>query len=58
MISWYVLVFRVFRDPFSANQLPVVEDGRVLGLVSREDILTWLALRRGTKMGLDELRRQ
>jgi len=40
------------------NQLPVVEDGRVLGLVSREDILTWLALRRGTKMGLDELRRQ
>jgi len=56
MISWYVLVFRVFRDPFSANQLPVVEDGRVLG--SREDILTWLALRRGTKMGLDELRRQ
>jgi Zn-dependent protease len=26
------------------NQLPVLEDGRVRGLVRREDILTWLAL--------------
>jgi CBS domain-containing protein len=40
------------------NQIPIVEDGRVVGLVSREDILTWLALRRGAKTGLDELRRQ
>ena len=28
----------------SVNQLPVVEDGRVRGLVRREDILKWLAL--------------
>ncbi len=27
------------------NQLPVIEDGRVRGLVRREDILKWLALR-------------
>lgn len=27
------------------NQLPVVENGRVRGLVRREDILRWLALR-------------
>lgn len=26
------------------NQLPVVEDGRVVGLLRREDIVTWLAL--------------
>jgi CBS domain-containing protein len=26
------------------NQLPVVENGRVRGLVRREDILKWLAL--------------
>lgn len=28
----------------NVNQLPVVEDGRVCGLVRREDILKWLAL--------------
>lgn len=26
------------------NQLPVVADGRVVGLLRREDLLTWLAL--------------
>jgi len=26
------------------NQLPVVEDGRLLGLVTREDILKWMVL--------------
>jgi CBS domain-containing protein len=26
------------------NQLPVVEDGRVLGLVTREDIIKWWSL--------------
>lgn len=28
------------------NQLPVVESGRILGLVRREDVLKWLALNR------------
>jgi len=36
----------------AVNQLPVLENGRVIGLVSREDILTWLALRRGGDAGL------
>jgi len=27
------------------NQLPVVEDGRLIGLIRREDILKWLSLR-------------
>ncbi|HVL34768.1 MAG TPA: site-2 protease family protein [Burkholderiales bacterium] len=29
------------------NQLPVVERGRMLGLLRREDVLNWLALRQG-----------
>jgi Zn-dependent protease/predicted transcriptional regulator len=29
------------------NQLPVVEDGRLLGLIRREDILKWLSLHTG-----------
>lgn len=33
------------------NQLPVVEDGRVVGMVTREDVLKWLSLRRGVASG-------
>lgn len=29
------------------NQMPVVKDGHLVGLVSREDLLTWLSLQRG-----------
>lgn len=32
------------------NQLPVVEKGRVRGLIRREDVLTWLSLRSGKTM--------
>lgn len=35
----------------SVNQLPVVEQGRVLGLVTREDILKWMALSPGASSG-------
>jgi CBS domain-containing protein len=30
----------------SVNQLPVVEEGRLLGMVAREDVLKWLSLSR------------
>ncbi|CAI8827404.1 site-2 protease family protein [Methylocaldum szegediense] len=33
------------------NQLPVVQDGRVLGLVRREDVLKWLSLHTGLSLG-------
>jgi len=29
------------------NQLPVVEDGRLLGMIRREDIIKWLSLHTG-----------
>lgn len=38
-----VLAILAERD---LNQLPVVEGGRVLGLIRREDVLKWLALNR------------
>jgi predicted transcriptional regulator len=31
------------------NQVPVLEDGRVVGLVRRADILQWLALQNAPK---------
>lgn len=33
------------------NQLPVIDHGKVRGLIRREDVLTWLALRSGEDMG-------
>ena len=33
---------------YSVNQLPVVEEGRLLGMVTREDVLKWLSLSRGS----------
>ncbi len=43
-----VLPLMVARD---VNQLPVVEDGRLVGVLSREDIVRFLEIRRG--LGLD-----
>jgi len=45
-----VLPLMVTRD---VNQLPVVQDGRLVGVLSREDIVRFLEIRRG--LGLDEL---
>jgi Zn-dependent protease/CBS domain-containing protein len=36
-----------FLSHRSVNQLPVVEDGEVRGILRREDVLKWLALRGG-----------
>lgn len=30
------------------NQMPVLEDGRLIGLISRENLLTWLSLQQGS----------
>ncbi len=43
-----VLPLMVARD---VNQLPVVQDGRLVGVLSREDIVRFLEIRRG--LGLD-----
>jgi CBS domain-containing protein len=34
------------------NQVPVVDNGRPVGLVSREDILKWLKLHEGSEADL------
>jgi Zn-dependent protease/predicted transcriptional regulator len=36
---------------YQVNQLPVVQDERLLGMVTREAILRWLSLSRGTGVG-------
>jgi CBS domain-containing protein len=38
------------------NQLPVIENGRVRGLVRREDILKWLSLYGNTGLATDGAR--
>jgi CBS domain-containing protein len=38
------------------NQLPVLEDGKLVGLLRREDVLTWLALHETPKRGHDATR--
>jgi CBS domain-containing protein len=43
-----VLPLMATRD---VNQLPVVEDGRLVGVLSREDVVRFLEIRRG--LGLD-----
>ncbi len=45
-----VLPLMVERD---VNQLPVVEDGRLVGVLSREDIVRFLEIRRSLGLGLD-----
>jgi CBS domain-containing protein len=35
------------------NQLPVVEDDRVIGLIRREDILRWLSIHGGEDLGAE-----
>lgn len=36
------------------NQLPVIDEGRLAGVVLREDILKWLALHAAPEIGFDE----
>ena len=36
----------------NVNQLPVVQDGRLVGVLSREDIMRFLEIRRS--LGLDK----
>lgn len=45
-----VLPLMVERD---VNQLPVVEDGRLVGVLSREDIVRFLEIRRSLGLGSD-----
>jgi Zn-dependent protease/CBS domain-containing protein len=40
----------------NVNQLPVVQDGRLVGMVRREDILKWLSLKAGAKASGEERR--